>query len=260
MQPTLVLIHGIGQDKNAWQFLQRDRLGDLGVQTFEISGHGETPREPGMTWASLADRLVEQYSGPLDLVSVGAPGEIVLSALVRYPHRIRSAAIFAGGRLGSVGISDAVRAERNRRADDALANGMASFVDEVISRWFGSSSGAPDTPAMAYARATLLHMDPKAWADAQYADLLAEPTTPDQLSRITQPVSVIGIRLEQPVRAINGDNASFSQHSVECATRLHSIIKSSRLIEGTGGAMIHLTNPDKCHQAIKEHLDWVKRG
>ena len=256
MQPTLVLIHGIGQDKQAWQFLDLGEIGGAEVQRFEIPGHGQTPRQPGMTWTLLADQLVTQYSGLLDLVSVGAPGEIVLSALVRHPERIRSAVVFAGGRLGVEGVSDGVRTERTRRADDALANGMASFVDEVITRWFGTSA---DTPAKAYARTTLLRMDPRAWADAQYADLLGQPATPAQLSKVTQPVTLVGVRMEQPARAINGTDASFSQHSVECASRLHALMKGSRLVESTGGAMIHLTNPDVCLRAIKDHLDWVGR-
>ena len=257
-QPTLVLIHGIGQDKNAWQFVDPASIGGANVQTYEIPGHGRTPRQPGMTWLSLADDLVARYDGALDLVAVAAPSEIVLNVLVRHPQRIRSALIVCGGRLGETETSEGVRAERKHRADAAVAQGMSSFLEGALNRWFLHAPGQPETPAMAYVRNTILKMSPQALGDAQYADLLGEPVAASQLFPVTQPVTLVGVRREQAVQALGGQGmAVHTGHEIERAQLIRIMIRNSRVVECVGTTMLHLSNPGQLRDAINDHLKWI---
>lgn len=85
MPPTLVLIHALTQDAQAWDMIGRD-----GACTPVLPGHGTRPRQP-MTLAGIADEIAAATDGPLDLVGVAVGGIVAQHLMVRHGGRVRSA-------------------------------------------------------------------------------------------------------------------------------------------------------------------------
>jgi pimeloyl-ACP methyl ester carboxylesterase len=56
----LVLIHPIGNNRQSWQLLE---LEPPRVGYYEMPGHGQKPRHPGLTTAWMADDLVREFDG-----------------------------------------------------------------------------------------------------------------------------------------------------------------------------------------------------
>jgi pimeloyl-ACP methyl ester carboxylesterase len=79
----VVLLHPIGNNKDCWQFLGLDGFVEGSIGRYEMPGHGITPRHPSMTFASMADEVVEQFDGLLDLVGVAVGASVALCTLGR---------------------------------------------------------------------------------------------------------------------------------------------------------------------------------
>ena len=254
---TLVLIHGVGQDRNAWQFVDPACIRHPHVEAYELPGHGRAARLPGMTWPAITDDLMARHDGLLDLVAVGAPRELALNALLHHRRRIRSAVLVCGGNMGESKIKESVREERRLRMEAAVAKGMGAFAAGALQRWFDHAAGQPESPPMTYVRETILKMDPEALADGQYADVRGMPIAAERLAQVTAPVTLIGVRKARPPHAAAGESGA-ADPELELARAIHRFMPNSRVLECTGTNMIHLSNPGQMRDAINDHLQWVE--
>ena len=242
---TLVLINPIGNDADCWQF-----LGPIGGQPFLYPGHGGRERLPGWTHQQIADEVVAKFAGPLDLVGISIGGSIIAHILTRHPDRVRSALI-ASSRLVPPGTGkpevELHRRTQIERGELALRSGMAAVVEATLPRWFTPLAIRTEAPGVAYARRTLLAMDPQAWNDIWLAGANSVPVSPQALSAVHQPVTLIA--------ATHDVSAGLAG-----AAYAHELIPHSRLEIVAGPHMLHLEEPLSLLSALERHFAWVPIG
>jgi pimeloyl-ACP methyl ester carboxylesterase len=238
-----VLIHPIGNERRSWQFLELESFQHPPVAIYEMPGHGQKPRHPGMTTAWMADQLVDEFEGPLHLLGIAVGAFVALNAMVRHPERIQSAILVNGGPGGV--SSAAARQTLFDRGQQAIDHGMPSVIDETFGRWFTPFAQQTNPPGVQLARQILLEMDPQAWNDIWRANASSEPVPDERVARIEQPVSVV---------AAVSDAAGVQAN----ANRLHEQIRTSRLQFVPGPHMVHLEQPRGLSSAIDNHFTWLR--
>jgi pimeloyl-ACP methyl ester carboxylesterase len=241
----LILIHALGGNKDSYQFVPLDRIGMQPGGVYEYPGHGGRPRQASLTFAWMADELVQMFDGDLHLVGVAVGASIAAQALVRHPERITSAVLVNGSGGRSAPPSPEQQQVLIDRGEGALNNGMRSVIDDTFGRWFTLHARLSDPPGVQYARKTLLAMDPGGWADIWRTTALSEPVPPDRLRGITQPVSIV---------------SGLQDGSVRGAAGLHALIPNSRLHYTAGPHMLHLERPRNLLAAIEQHFIWASIG
>jgi len=241
---TLVLINPVGNDADCWQF-----LGPIGGSPFLYPGHGGRKRLPGWTHQQIADEVVAKFDGPLDLVGMSVGGLIVSHILTRHAGRVRSALIaccFLARGARDPGAREQYRRTQTERGELALRGGMAAAVEATLPRWFTPLAIRTEAPGVAYARRTLLAMDPQAWNDIWLAGANSEAVTLDALSAVRQPVTLLA-----------------GTHDAAAGLGLaqaHEFIPHSRLEIVAGPHMLHLEEPLGMLSALERHFAWVPIG
>ena len=237
-RPTLVLLSPIGLDAGCWQWI------DLPGRSFdapEHPGHGRRARtgEP-FDLDDIADEVLAGHEGPLHLAGVSMGAMVAMHAALRQPDRVRS--LFIAG----TGPSTDAEAMRSR-AEAAEAGGMEAVVEETLERWFTPASMAadPQPPGVAYARRTLLALDPGAFADGWRA--IATLDVVGRLEEIGIPTTVL---------AGSGDAAA----PPERMRAIADAVPNARIVVVDGGHMLHLERPAKFSAALIEHLRGAEPG
>lgn len=117
-EPTLVLIHGFGDNLMSWRAVF-DRLAtDHRVIAFDLPGFGASDKPVGRyTLEAMTDRvhdLVRDIRGPVILVGHSMGGEIALNTALALPERIVALVLIApaGFEVGLAGIADSITSRR----------------------------------------------------------------------------------------------------------------------------------------------------
>jgi pimeloyl-ACP methyl ester carboxylesterase len=225
---TLVLLTPIGLDAGCWEgmALAHD---SVAKHTFPGFGGRERAREQP-TMASLADEVAASYEPPLDLVGVSLGGMVAQHVTI----------VCCTG-------ANADPATMHARAEAAERDGMAGVLQETLERWFtpGFLASQPEHPGVAYARRTLLALDPACFADGWRA--IAGHDAREHLAQIAVPTTAL---------AGSSDAASAISRSREIADR----VPGGRFVEIDGPHMMQLEHPLELDREIAEHLSWAARS
>jgi pimeloyl-ACP methyl ester carboxylesterase len=235
---TLVLLPPIGLDAGAWEGIEPDGA-RVAKHTFPgFGGRARAGEQP--TMASLADEVAASYDPPLDLVGQSLGGMVALHLTLRHEQRVRSLMVCCTGAR-----SDPETMEG--RAQAAEREGMEGVLQVTLERWFTPEFLAhePEEDAVAYARRTLLALDPAAFADGWRA--IAGHDALARLGEIAVPTTAL---------AGSADSASAPSRTREIAER----VPGARYVELEGPHMMSLEHPRELAAAIAEHLDWVAGG
>jgi 3-oxoadipate enol-lactonase len=201
-------------------------------------GHGERPiADRPYSLGDLSDEIAEATDGEIDVVGVSMGGMLAQHLAVRHPRRVRSMLL----------ACTTARVERDamlERATLAETQGVAAMVGHTLARWFTPATLAarPEHPAVAYARASLLALDAKAFADGWRA--IAEH---DLLVRLPE--------LAIPVTCLAGEHDVSTPPSVLAA--ISERISASRFVVQDCAHMVHLERPRDFGRAVREHLEWA---
>lgn len=236
--PTLVLLTPIGLDASCWNGLD---LPELSIARPEHPGHGSRPRAGApFDLDDLADEVAAGHPGPLHVAGVSLGGMVAQHLAIRHPERVRSLLCACTGASGDP-------ATARRRAADVEAGGMAAVLDATLRRWFTPEAleAGPEHPGVAYARRTLLGLDPGAFADAWRA--IATHDARDRLAAIEAPTTCL---------AGTEDRAAPPARMRELADG----IPRGRLVVADGPHMLHLERPEAFAAALAEHLRGVEGG
>jgi pimeloyl-ACP methyl ester carboxylesterase len=124
---------------------------------------------------------------------------------------------------------------------------MASVLDVTLERWFTPAALAlrPEHPGVAYARRTLLALDPGSFADGWRA--IAGHDIRDRLPEIRVRVTCL---------AGSADTASPVARTQDVAER----VRGSRFVVLEGPHMMHLERPAEFSAVVRDHLRWVEGG
>lgn len=230
--PTLVLLTPIGLDAACWEGVD---LPPVPTRRHEFPGFGSQPRaERQPTMQSLADEVAGSYPGPLDLVGVSMGAMVAQNVAIRHPDRVRSLVVAC---TGAAVDRDAMM----RRADEVEAKGMTGVLTETLQRWFtpGALAARPLHAGVAYARATLLALDARCFADGWRA--IATHDVRARLSEIVAPMTCI----------LGTSDAVGTPKRLE---EVASGVRRGRLVALDGPHMIHLEQPAAFARAVRDHL------
>ena len=232
---TLVLLTPTGLDADCWE---RVPLPAVATVKHTFPGFGDRPRAPEPpTMASLADEIVASYEGPLALAGVSLGGMVAQHAAVRHPQRVRSLLVACTG-------ASADPAKMEQRAARVLADGMAGVLEETLARWFTPAALAvrPEHPGVAYARRTLLALEPACFADGWLA--IAGHDIVARLGEIAVPTSCLA-------------GAADAASPVSRTKQISERVPGARFVVLDGPHMMHLERPVDFAAALSEHLRWA---
>lgn len=226
----LYLLHPVGLNGAGFA-----GLGLENAHAPDLLGHGGRPRSIGMTLPDVADDLAASTTGRLDLAGFSFGAMVALEVALRHPDRVRS--LFVACAPASVD-RDVVLARA-----EAAEGGMAGVLDSTLQRWFTATALAtPGHPGVAYARSTLLGLDPDAFADGWRA--IAGLDVTDRLATLDLPVTCLAG--EQDVSA-----------PPEEVRKIANGISGARFVLVEGPHMAFLEQPALVADAIREHLAQV---
>src|SRR5262249_8237510 len=137
--------------------------------------------------------------------------------------------------------------QRTQRERGELARfGMAKVIEATFPRWFTPLAVRTEPPGVAYARRTLMAMDPEAWKDIWLAVANSEGVPPEALTKIQQPVTLLA-GSQDPAAGLGLAHA-------------HKYMPNSRLEVVAGPHMLHLEEPLSLLSALERHFAWVPVG
>jgi len=231
---TLVLLTPVGLDAGAWDAVDLP----AGAIRHEWPGCGRRPRaeqQPDM--AMLADEVASTYDGPLDLAGCSMGGMVGQHVAIRHPDRVRSLLMACTG-------ASADPAVMRERAAAAERGGMVSVLPTTLERWFTPAALAqrPEHPGVAYARATLLGLDPASFADGWRAI-----ATHDARPRLGE------VRARTTCVAGDADAAA----SVARVREVADGIPGARMEVVAGPHMLPLEQPGVFAAVLRAHLAWA---
>ena len=230
-RPTLVLLSPIGLDADCWQWME---LPGRRFDTPEHPGHGRHSRTGPFDLDDVASEVLAGHEGPLHLAGVSMGAMVAMHAALQQPDRVRS--LFIAG-TGPSTDAEAM----GSRAEAAEAGGMEAVVEETLERWFtpATMTADPEPPCVAYARRTLLALDPRVFADGWRAI-----ATLDVAGRLE------GIGIPTTVLAGSADAAA----PPERMRAIADAVPGARIVVVEGGHMLHLERPSEFSAELVEHL------
>lgn len=203
-----------------------------------LPGFGSRPRAARQpTMAHLADEVAASHPGELDIVGVSFGGMVAQHIALRHPDRVRSMMLCCT----HAGADPALALERARAAEEG---GMASVLESTLARWFMPETLAarPEPRGVAYARATLLALDPRCYADGWRA--MAGHQTLGRLGEVTAMTTCL---------AGTADTAAPPERAREIVER----IPDARVRLCDGAHMLPIEQPRDFAAELAEHLQWV---
>ena len=166
--PTFVLLHSLGLDGGSFGWLAEAMLSRANVQLIapDFRGHGKAlAKETGVTLIDMAADVVHLLPA-LGIARAHLVGTSMGSAVARLavglaPSLWHSVTLIAGGGAAVPALA--------QRGNAALQGGMRAVVEETLQRWFPPAAIAQEDEFVRYARASILRMEPSAWAAAWLA-------------------------------------------------------------------------------------------
>jgi pimeloyl-ACP methyl ester carboxylesterase len=229
-----VLLTPNGLDSRCWQWLELPA--GLEVARPEHPGHGARPRGPSpFGLDQLADEVASVHRGPLHLVGVSLGGMVAQHLALRHPRRVSSLLLACTG--------PSADAEKMRvRAAETEERGMEGVLESTLGRWFTREAldREPEHPGVAYARRTLLALDPASFADGWRA--IGTHDVLDRLGEIDAPTTCLAGSVDPAAPP-------------ERMRSLAEAVPGARLIVVEGGPhMLQLERPDEFSAALRRHL------
>jgi 3-oxoadipate enol-lactonase/4-carboxymuconolactone decarboxylase len=176
--PAILLIHSLATDLHVWDAQAADLARDHRVIRYDLRGHGLSELSQG---ALTIGDLAADALGVLDacgaatahVAGVSIGGMIAQVVAGRAPARVRSVI------LCDTALALPPPALWRERAQQVLAEGLATIADATLARWV--SPGFAATPAGRGLRARFLRTPPAGYAAAAEALALADlsATTPE---------------------------------------------------------------------------------
>lgn len=141
--PPVVLVHGMGLNRDMWDWQLPPLVKRFRVIRYDLLGHGDSG-PPGDV--CRMDDLVRQLHRLLDhlgiercaLVGFSLGGLIVRAYALAHPDRVAALAILNSAH----DRTEAERAAMRERLDRAIRSGHVSTIDAALARWFTEAFAA----------------------------------------------------------------------------------------------------------------------
>ncbi|MGI9605321.1 MAG: alpha/beta fold hydrolase [Acidimicrobiales bacterium] len=167
--PPLVLIHGLGLDRETWRDHVRTFTEDFRVLTYDLFGHGDSdgpPETPSLTTYSeqLAALLDELDIASAHVVGFSLGGMINRRFAADHPDRVESLAILNSPHERSPEDQQAVE----QRARDSAKAGPSANIEQTLNRWFTPAFRASHPQRVDEVRRCVTSNDAATYADCRF--------------------------------------------------------------------------------------------
>lgn len=193
--PGVVLVHGLGLNRDIWQWLIPNLTPNYDVIAYDLYGHGESGPPPGPPSLALFSEQLARLMRAAGLESAAVVGFSLGGMICRrfaqdHPAQARALVILNSPHRRTPEAQAAIL----KRVEIASQQGPAGTVDAALDRWFTDGFRASNPDMMALVRRWVLAND-KAIYPTIYRVLA------DGIEEITEPEP----RLRLPTLAVTGD-------------------------------------------------------
>jgi (E)-2-((N-methylformamido)methylene)succinate hydrolase len=214
--PPVVLVHGMGLNRDIWDWQLPPLAARFRVVRYDLLGHGES--DPPADDCSMDD-LVRQLDRLLDhlqlarcaLVGFSLGGLIVRAYALAHPERVAALAILNSAH----DRTDAERAGMRERRERAIRHGHVATIDAALERWFTKAFAARHPEVLDRVRRWMEANDPAVYPNVYR--VLAEGDA-------GLATSIAAIRCPTLVLACEEDHGN----SPDMARRMAALIPGSR--------------------------------
>ena len=164
--PPVMLVHGMGLNREMWDW-QHDALAErFTVIRYDLLGHGESGKRPGPYGMSdFVDQLARLMDaaevGPCGLVGFSLGGLIVRAFALAHPSRVAALAILNSAH----DRGDAERAAMRDRLALAVQHGPAATIDAALARWFTEDFATRRPDVLDRVRQWMAANDPQVYSE-----------------------------------------------------------------------------------------------
>jgi len=135
--PYVILIHGLGLNKDMWEWQTRDLSKNYSLITYDLIGHGESKDpEQNLNLEIFSDQIfeiIEYFSlDKIALVGFSLGGMIARKFALKYNDRLWALAILNSAHKRTKKAKEAVQL----RVNSVIENGPQSTIDDALERWF----------------------------------------------------------------------------------------------------------------------------
>jgi len=180
--PPVVLIHGLGLNRDVWQWMIPALADGYDIVSYDLYGHGQSPAPPETPSLSLFSAQLAGVMGAcgLDraaLVGFSLGGMICRRFAQDHAGRARALVILNSPHRRS----EAAQAAILKRVEQAAAEGPQATVEAALDRWFTDEFRAANAEMMQLVRGWVLANDRRVYPGIYrvLADGMAEITRPD---------------------------------------------------------------------------------
>ena len=185
---TVVLLHGVGMNKNVWAPEVNILSESFDVLVYDMWGHGESDLPTGeLTLINyvqqVTDLMSELQISKAHIVGHSIGALIALTFACNHSDSCRSVTAITAVFDRPDEKSNAVK----QRAAEILADGNARNDAETLERWFDSLDTNPFPEAATIAKQALADVDPMGYARAYSVFANSSGIASDSLSRLVPP-------------------------------------------------------------------------
>lgn len=146
--PPVVLVHGLGLNRQSWQWQVPSLSSRFRTITYDLFGHGDSAPPPETPSLTVFARQLRDLLDHLGLIEVAVAGFSLGGMIARrfamdFPDRLWALAVLHSAHARDRAAQDAVLA----RARQAMMEGPAATVEAALERWFtdGFRAANPQT-------------------------------------------------------------------------------------------------------------------
>jgi pimeloyl-ACP methyl ester carboxylesterase len=154
---TVVLVHGLGLNRQSWQWQVPDLAKSYRVITYDLHGHGESslpPEQPSLYMFStqLKELLDHLQISKAAIMGFSLGGMIARRFAMDHPERLWALGVLHSAHARDKTAQDAILL----RVEQARAEGPAATVEAALQRWFTSDFRSANPALMNMVRSWIL--------------------------------------------------------------------------------------------------------
>ena len=158
--PAVVLVHGLGLNRQMWQWQLDSLIPHFKVITYDLLGHGESHKPAGEfklahMVAQLADLLNALEVTQCGLVGFSLGGQIVQAFTLAHPDKVFALAILNAAHSRT----DEQRAAIMQRVRQVEQGGGEVTASDAMLRWFGANFAARHPEVLASVKEWVISND-----------------------------------------------------------------------------------------------------
>lgn len=190
--PPVVLVHGLGLNRNMWQWQLPALTPDFKVVTYDLLGHGQSAK-PAVDYSltlfsdQLAGLIQDLDLGPSAIVGFSLGGMIARRFAMDHPNLASALVILNSAHDRTPDERAAILS----RVEQVRANGPSSTVEAALGRWFTKGYGEQNPEVMDLIRSWVMANDPEIYPEVYQVLAQGDEEIATGLDTITCPVLVM---------------------------------------------------------------------